>query len=497
MQQCAKCGAALPDEAVFCGRCGAMLPGGQEAAAGVPVSPSVREAKAAPARESFGSAAYTGIRRIFARYVMPAVSLLACLVLFISGFFINISYYQMEQVQAQYDISVDTSFLTMLANVPVEQNVFHVIGALTVGTDAEKNAEEEENITAAMQAAVQNVLQKYQGRIAALSASAAAGDAGAGQALYELYEEMIDDFASSVANINVIRYDTVLAELNYSDFADGTGGATFEQVEKHLVDTYWRAGLMLIYVAGYLFLQIVALAYLCLSLADLLGRRKKEGTGKFFCLYMIGCFAMFCAGQLTASSLNPVGFFCFVFAAVLCAVYCGMQAFCRYKFDGQGICNIAVRAVCAAVPFAALCILTGSVYEFGVAVDKIGAVFGKAIFNSDQISEAAADMTVVNFFGTAVPHLAVYVLLLIAFLQSLNAFVSDRSVGIALPIACLVLAVADIGVLYGLTAADTIDLLYISGAFVAVAVLCSLSVIFAAAQRWVGNYWQRKAAVTE
>ena len=140
---------------------------------------------------------------------------------------------------------------------------------------------------------------------------------------------MIDDFASSVANINVIRYDTVLAELNYSDFADGTGGATFEHVQKQLVDTYWRAGLMLIYVIGYLFLQIVALAYLCLSLADLLGRRKKEGTGKFFCLYLIGCFSMFCAGQLTASSLNPVGFFCFVFAAVLCAVYCGMQEFCR------------------------------------------------------------------------------------------------------------------------------------------------------------------------
>ena len=49
-------------------------------------------------------------------------------------------------------------------------------------------------------------------------------------------------------------------------------------------------------------------------------------------MYLLGCFAMLAAGQLTATSLNAVGIFCFVFAAAAALVYYAMRVVARFIF---------------------------------------------------------------------------------------------------------------------------------------------------------------------
>ena len=186
------------------------------------------------------------IRRVFSGIVMPALAAFVSLVLFVSGFFINIDYYPAEQVQAQFNlISGDTDISAVLEQTPVEQNVFNVFGALFTGKDAEKIAEKQQEIQQKLSAKLQNVMQDYGMRIAELSLAAEAGDSGVVAELFALYEEIADDYASELAGINLIQSDVIAAELALSR-ADGSmvGGDSSARVDKWVADTYFRTGIM-------------------------------------------------------------------------------------------------------------------------------------------------------------------------------------------------------------------------------------------------------------
>lgn len=239
------------------------------------------------------------VRRVFSGIVMPALAAFVSLVLFVSGFFIGIDYYPAEQVQAQFNtISGDTDISAVLEQTPVEQNVFNVFGALFTGKDVEKITEKQQKIQQKLSAKLQNVMQDYGMRIAELSLAAEAGDPGVVAELFALYEEIADDYASELAGINLIQSDVIAAELALSqaDVSVDSGDSSV-RVDKWVADTYFRTGIMTVYVFGYIYLLAVSLLYLYSAVIGFVRRKENTRGGKFFLMYLLGCFAMLAAGN--------------------------------------------------------------------------------------------------------------------------------------------------------------------------------------------------------
>ncbi len=417
MKKCLQCGHEAEDSLNFCGYCGASL--GQESGGR---SDGGRTADAERKKEK-REKRIASIRRVFSGIVMPALAAFVSLVLFVSGFFINIDYYPAEQVQAQFNlISGDTDISAVLEQTPVEQNVFNVFGALFTGKDAEKIAEKQQEIQQKLSAKLQNVMQDYGMRIAELSLAAEAGDSGVVAELFALYEEIADDYASELAGINLIQSDVIAAELALSR-ADGSmvGGDSSARVDKWVADTYFRTGIMTVYVFGYIYLLAISLLYLYGAVIGFVRHKENTRGGKFFLMYLLGCFAMLAAGQLTATSLNAVGIFCFVFAAAAALVYYAMRVFCTYKFDAKSIVALSVKGVSAIFCFAVLCVLMGNIYDFGVAVDKIGAVFGMYVFGDAYGFSEGVAITLRNFFAVTIPYLAVCAFTAILFFRQMRS----------------------------------------------------------------------------
>ena len=466
MKYCLYCGCPLADDALFCRSCGkkqmdqapGVSAGQTPAVTGAPAqedferqapvytpadsqgpaqqelaqAQSVQQAPAqaqsgyrpAPAPYAPRKKADVGkIKEIFGRVVCSAVALAAAFILFVSGFFIAIDFYEVSQVQQKIEISTDGEITinTLMMDMPIEQNVFNVFDALFFEIDEEKNKEELAEIQEQIANKTQTIMAKYQKRIAKLNAEADAGSSRAAEQLIDLYYDIVEEICSSLKNINIIKGDRLDAEIAFAEASNGNGSTSSEQLDQAYSlanDLIFRTALMALYVVFFLYLQVVSLLYICLSAIDFFRKNKKRGSGKFFLLYLFGCFGLFGAGQLTATSLNGVGIFCFVFAAVLGAVYLACRVFATYKFNNVSVLALSCRGVALAMAFTALCVLTGNIFDFGVLINKIGAVFGLYAGETDPNYFVDDLYTFTHFMGVAVPYLITYVFFIVAFAKS-------------------------------------------------------------------------------
>lgn len=427
MKTCLRCGTEFDDDALFCTKCGTPVSEGSAAAEGVAAAEtSDAGARAVSAQREKGAAApecagaprgkkgVAAVRTFIEEIFLRIVAIVVCAGVFIGGFFINISFMPMEQVQSKItvDSAGDVSLEGMLMTSPFEQNVFNVIGALTVSFDLTENQEKSERITETMTARVTEVMLRYEERITELTAQVSQGNERALTELISLYRRAVRDITTSMADINLIEMDRLEAEIAYSESENS------QIALKGANDALIRTAIMSGYMIGAVYLQVVALVYLIVAVIGLLAK-KNVSVGKFFFLYMLGICFLFGIGQLTATSLGGAGMFCFIFAVVLCAIWLAGKLFCGFRVSGQGILSLSIHTVATVLSFAAVCLLFGNIFEFGGIADKIGSVFGLHVYESGAADATyTVDSTLINFCAIAAIYLAVYVPAIIVFFRS-------------------------------------------------------------------------------
>ena len=493
---CSFCGAELHEEARFCSKCGKPVvrnaeqpqPVQQE----VPVAPQpradVRQTAAnAPARKN--STVLETMRSLTERYILRGITLLACLIVFISGFFINISFMPMEQVQAK--ISVNSSGSTVdldgiLSTMSYDQNIFNVFGAFAVPMGG--SVEEQEKIQEALDARQTEIIAKYGLEIARLTAQIEQGNnARAVDQLIYLLERIAHDLERSVRDINLIKMDRLEAELaygnSYGDLVNSeAGGTVSENVMKQADDALARTIIMAGYPVGVIYLQVVALVFLIITAVSMFRGRIKLYGGKFFNMYLIGFVFLFLISQLSATSIGGTGMFCFVFASALFLLYLMGKVFITRGMNAQRIVSIMANGVASVLSFAALCALFGAAFEFGGLVDKVGSVFGLHVFgNTNLVSGEGVAITASNMGVYGGVYLILLVLASLVFFRSVVQLANGRQWATSdIVLTSIVCAIAFIGyiVFYILAEVMVLELLYAPAAFIAVGMLslCSIAV---------------------
>lgn len=501
-EYCVHCGAELREGAMFCVKCGLPVannepPAAQPAEETVPLKAVHEEQDSAPLTEDVkaGKKKNTSsckkcscagfvqkMRNFTERYLLPGFAFLACLVVFIGGFFINISFMPMEQTQAKLSVDIssgNTDIEGAFSTIAFEQNVFNVFGAL--GVPFGGNSDEATRIEEALFAQLTNLVDKYYDEIVRVSALDSMGEGErAAVELVQLLDRMAKEFSRSAANINVIKMDRLDAELTYSAALEqtGEGGEVSQQVLKYANDTIARTAIMTGYPVGVIYLQIVSLVFLIMIAVGLIGGKKVSGT-KFFVLYLIGFAFLFLIGQLSATTIGGAGMFCFVFASVLFFLYLAARVLSSGKLTTEkGIVALANGAVMA-LSFAALCVTAFASYEFGGLVDRVGSVFGLYAFGSTMPGNDALSLTVSGILLYGLTYIPLLTLVSLSFFLSAKA-VNKGSRGVsaivlaAVSLLCLWTVYLTLSIL---SAGGHIDILYAphalftSGALLLVAII--------------------------
>lgn len=484
---CIYCGAELREGARFCAKCG--KPVAQPAAAQTqqPVAPPVQQPTASqaqrPAAVREKGATLEKMRSVTERFIIRGITLLTCLIVFICGFFINIGFMPMEQVQSKVtlDISSGTADLQgMMSTVSFDQNIFNVFGALTVPLGG--NAEEEQTIVDALTARVTDVVKKYESEITRLSAQVEAGNSRAAEQLVDLIERIVRDAARSVGGINLIKLDRLEAEQAFSNSSQTEGTTLFENAAKQANDSIARTAIMAGYPVGVIYLQVVSLVALITTTIGMFASSKKFSGSKFFTLYLAGFVFLFLIAQFTATSVGGTGIFCFVFASVMLLLYMAGKIFTMRGMTAEKIISVSAGGLATVLSFSALCILFGASFEFGGLVDKVGSVFGLHAFDGTSLVEGEGSLiTVTNFVTYGLIYLSSLVFSSLVFFMSLSRLkkgergkVSDI---VITAIAAAELIISYIAV-YIVTEAYASELLIVPAAFIAsgLLLLCTLAV---------------------
>ena len=484
---CIYCGAELREGARFCAKCG--KPVAQPAAAQTqqPVAPPVQQPTASqaqrPAAVREKGATLEKMRSVTERFIIRGITLLTCLIVFICGFFINIGFMPMEQVQSKVtlDISSGTADLQgMMSTVSFDQNIFNVFGALTVPLGG--NAEEEQTIVDALTARVTDVVKKYESEITRLSAQVEAGNSRAAEQLVDLIERIVRDAARSVGGINLIKLDRLEAEQAFLNTSQTEGTTLFENAAKQANDSIARTAIMAGYPVGVIYLQVVSLVALITTTIGMFASSKKFSGSKFFTLYLAGFVFLFLIAQFTATSVGGTGIFCFVFASVMLLLYMAGKIFTMRGMTAEKIISVSAGGLATVLSFSALCILFGASFEFGGLVDKVGSVFGLHAFDGTSLVEGEGSLiTVTNFVTYGLIYLSSLVFSSLVFFMSLSRLkkgergkVSDI---VITAIAAAELIISYIAV-YIVTEAYASELLIVPAAFIAsgLLLLCTLAV---------------------
>ena len=484
---CIYCGAELREGARFCAKCG--KPVAQPAAAQTqqPMTPPVQQPTAPqaqrPAAVREKGVTLEKMRSITERFIIRGITLLTCLIVFICGFFINIGFMPMEQVQSKVtlDISSGTADLQgMMSTVSFDQNIFNVFGALTVPLGG--NAEEEQAIVDALTARVTDVVKKYESEITRLSAQVEAGNSRAAEQLVDLIERIVRDAARSVGGINLIKLDRLEAEQAFLNSSQTEGTTLFENAAKQANDSIARTAIMAGYPVGVIYLQVVSLVALITTTIGMFASSKKFSGSKFFTLYLAGFVFLFLIAQFTATSVGGTGIFCFVFASVMLLLYMAGKIFTMRGMTAEKIISVSAGGLATVLSFSALCILFGASFEFGGLVDKVGSVFGLHAFDGTSLVEGEGSLiTVTNFVTYGLIYLSSLVFSSLVFFMSLSRLkkgergkVSDI---VITAIAAAELIISYIAV-YIVTEAYASELLIVPAAFIAsgLLLLCTLAV---------------------
>ena len=427
--------------------------------------------------------ARTMTETIFLRVIIA----LSCFVVFISGFFINIGFMPMEQVQAKLSISQSGSVTLegMLSDVSFNQNVFNVVDALLVPVGGDGEAEGA--IYDALSSRVTEVAGKYDTEIASLLAQAES-DSRAVEKLIKLYEKIVTEITNSVTEINLVKLDRLEAENAYYDNSESLGqsggGTVSEKVIKRADDSLIRTAVLAGFPVGTIYLQVVALVCLILELIAIFSKANNSVGEKFYFLYLGGFIFLFLIAQLSATTVAGAGMFCFVFAAVMMFLYLAGRIFVtRGIKDGGKIASLSLNGLAAVLSFVMLCLLFGASFEFGGIIKKVGAVFGLHTFDSTTMASGEGMiMTIVNFAVVG----GLYLLSMVA-LSLLFYFTFVRLCkGKAIETPDIVLAAVSAGLplvayiaLYVISAVGVVELLYAPSSYLVIGVvgLCVLAIV--------------------
>lgn len=493
---CIHCGAELREDAQFCTKCGKPVQKFAEQPQAAPAQPAAAEIESpgaapaakpfrgkpradVPARKGKKGAVLEKLRAFTEQYVLGGIAMLACLVVFISGFFINISFAPMEQVQAKITLDSIVSIGnvdTALSTTTFEQNVFNVFGALAVPVGGDE--EESERITNILLARVTDAVAKYDDELVEVTLLAAQGEQErAAELMAGVMMRMLEDVSRSAADVNLIKLDRLEAESAYGNAITGTESTAgiSENVIKRADDTVARTAVMVGYPIGVIYLQVVSLVFLILTAIGMFSGNGKLRAGKFFTLYLIGFVFLFFIAQASATTIGGAGMFCFIFAAVMLLLYSAGRVFATRGMNAEKIVAVSASGVAAVLSFAALCMLFGAAFEFGGLIDKVGSVFGLYAFDNASLEAGeGAYITASGFAGFGCVYLAILVLTSLVFFFSvsrLNKGSRGKAGDIVLSSIALAVTLISYLVLYILTETASGDLLSAPVAFLIAGVL--------------------------
>lgn len=476
---CMHCGAELREQAGYCPKCGKPV---------LRISDGAPQAVAEPLqaqRVQDNGNRIAKLRFLMERYILLSIALLACLVVFISGFFIKISFIPLEGMHTKPEITgyyeIDEAVLTL----HYEQNVINVFAALTVEVGGDKERLEELMNELTERAA--EIIMPYQTEISDLDLQVYNGNFNAREDLVALFNRIAKEIAQSCADINLIEFDRQYAECLYY-----TATGDQEKNIKLADDSLIRSAIMVGYPVGVLYLQIVSLVFLIVATIELIMGKKKKFGVKFFCLYLIGMVFLFAIAQLSATAIGGTGMFCFIFVSVMLLLYLIGRMLTMQNFSGKQIISVAADSSAAILSFIALCVLFAGTFKFGAVINKIGAVFGLHSF--DRVSMEYGEgisITTKNLVTCGSFYLVTLVMLSVAFFLSVSCINKGGKGKLAYIIMTAIAAIIAISSYISLhILIDTIELeLYsVPSVYIAIFVLLCCSLIIAIAGNVVNYY---------
>ena len=496
---CIYCGAELLEGKDFCAKCGKSLRENERqqveaqrmvAAEDQLTSSSSGAPQKTVALQSSGEKGFLleKVRSVTERYILRIISMIACVIVFLSGFFINIGFMPMEQVQSKLSYSAVPGIANLedvFASFSYEQNVFNVFGALTVPVGGEEEEYESEKFYNALIAKVTDIVNKYQSEIIRLMMEAQDNGEMA-ERLTFLLEQMINEVSKTVGDINLIKLDRIEAELTFTQAMNEATQLGEENISektlKQANDSLIRTSIMVGFPIGVIYLQIVSLICMITTAVGIFTSRTKFTGGKFFLLYLIGLAFLFLIAQFTATTLAGTGMFCFIFASAMLLLYLAGRVFIIRGMTAQKIVSVAVSGVVAVLSFTAMCVLFNASFEFGGLVDKIGSVFGFGVFDGTVFADGEGiGITKADFITYGCIYFVTLAFTVLSFFFSVARL--NKLGGSVVP-QIILTAIASAGlfiayfVLYSLVdTATTERLIYAPSAFITASVLLAAALI--------------------
>lgn len=431
------------------------------------------------------------------RYLLHVFAIAMALSVFVVGFFTAFRFQPMEQVQAKISIDsssgsgIDDITSMLFTSIEFEQGMLNPVLALDLDLSESALTEEYQKLTEQVANATGKAILKDKEeflRLVALltTASSSSEQAGVLAELLAFMEDCMGE-SSSMTHVNLIRLDRVEAELV---FLQTTGSDVSQQV-KVADDTMTRTILLTVASGVYIYLQVIALAMIILSaLRFVKGKQQKSGL---LLAYFIGFAVLMLLCELTAVRLNGAGIACFV----LLAVFAGLSRLYRLATSREMQPAVAVaRVASVSLVFAAFCIFFGGMYDFGVAVDRIGALFGLHGYDFTLVPREPLGTMVENFVFIGVPHLICMAMVAVTLLFLLRTGEKGGAFGWILPFISFFLTFVTY-VLLNVFAGNKLELVSVSVSMLTVAILCLLAAVSCLAEKFCRQAYARKSAVSE
>lgn len=427
------------------------------------------------------------------KYLLHLFAILAAVSVFVVGIFMCFKFKPMEEMQAKVtsdsvaDGNVEDLLMAAFSSMSYEQTMFNPIGALFVGFDAEQNREEYDKLSEQVLTITAKTTLEYKDELLRLYALMDAKEgtpeeiAAAVEESARIIQSILDSAASSMSGINLIKLDRLDAEIAYSNLQDSDPA-----VMKVADDSIIRTVALCAGTAAYVYLQVIALVLVFRTAVRVL--QNKNAGLKLYGAYLIGFAFLLFVCEVCGVTLNGAGIACFV----LMAIFGGLSWLYRLFTSETSPVLAAAKTVVAALTFSAFCIFFCAMYDFGVSVDRIGAVFG--LYGYDGAlpeGRTAAEILLVNLLSIGVPHLVCMGLILASLLKALGAGAKGKVSGWILPLLSSVCVLLTF-ILLSVFAGNGLDIIRVSTAMLVMSALCLLSLAFASLEQYI-SFVERSA----
>ena len=418
------------------------------------------------------------------KYLLHVFAIALALSVFVVGFFTTFKFKPMEQVQAKISLDVSSGagindITTLLfAATDYNQNMLNPLWALDMDLSEQMLSEESSKITeqiaAVMGKDMLNNRDEFLELVSLLTTAGSSSEQAAVLAKLLAFVQDTMEGSSAMANINLIRLDRLEAELAYLQASADSDSWQLKVAD----DTLTRTILLSVASGVYVYLQVIALVMVILSALRFLKGKKQKGD--MLLAYFIGFAVLMILCELTAVTLNGAGIACFV----LVAVFAGLSWLYRAVTEKTMQPAVAAtRAVSVSLVFAAFCVFFGELYDFGVAVSRIGALFGLHGYDSPLIERESLGSLTENLIFIGVPHLICMALVAASVIFLLRAGEKQSAFGWILPFVSFVVVLLTY-ILLNVFAGDKLELISVSVAMLTISVLCLLATVFCLAEKF-------------